>query len=224
MRLRFKFINYTFSVYFIYSNPPIFINQTKPLLMSLSPQLFAGIAAFLLLLVIISIFNKFARNRNVVMDAWSNIDVELKRRHDLIPNLVNTIKGYTIHESDTLERVVQARNAAVSVPAGDINGKIAAENVLQRSLYRVYSLQETYPDLKANTHFIGLQSTLAQIEELIERSRRYYNATVKENNIYGESFPGALFAPLLKYKHFDYFEVDEASRENVNVDFSDIRR
>lgn len=192
--------------------------------MSLSPQLFAGIAAFLLLLVIITIFNKFARNRNVVMDAWSNIDIELKRRYDLIPNLVNTVKGYAIYEGDTLEKIIQARNTAVSIPAGDINGKIAAEHLVNRGLRSVYALQETYPQLRADTQFVGLQGTMSQIEELIERSRRYYNATVRENNIYGESFPGALFAPLLKYKHFDYFEIEEAERENVVVDFKDLRR
>lgn len=192
--------------------------------MSLSPQLFAGIAAFILLLIIIRIFNKFARNRNMVMDAWSNIDIELKRRYDLIPNLLNTVKGYAIYEGDTLERVIQARNTAVSIPAGDINGKIAAEQVVQRGLRSVYALQETYPELRANSQFAGLQGSLGNIEELIERRRVYFNATVRENNIYGESFPGALFGWLLKYKHFNYFEIEESERENVKVDFKDIRK
>lgn len=187
-------------------------------------MLIAGVVIVLLLFFIINIFNKFARNRNVVKDAWSNIDVQLKRRHDLIPNIVNTVKGYAIHESGTLEKVVQARNAAVSVAPGDINGKIAAENGLQRSLRSIFALQETYPDLKANTNFLGLQNTLAEIEETLERSRRYYNASVRDNNIYGESFPGALFAGMLKFQHFDYFEADETSRENVNVDFSDLKK
>lgn len=189
----------------------------------MTPMIVAAAIVLLLLIMVVSIFNKFARNRNVVKDAWSNIDVQLKRRHDLIPNIINTVKGYAIHESGTLEKVVQARNAAVSVSPGDINGKIAAENGLQRSLRSIFALQETYPDLKANTNFLGLQNTLADIEETLERSRRYYNATVRDNNIYGESFPGALFAGMLKFQHFDYFETDEASRENVNVDFSDLK-
>jgi len=174
----------------------------------------------ILIFVLIGIFNSFARNRNVVKDAWSNIDVQLKRRHDLIPNIVNTVKGYAAHESGTLEKVIQARNAAVNVKADDINAKIAAENQLQQTLRSIFALSESYPDLKANTNFLSLQGTLSEIEESLERSRRYYNATVRDNNTYGESFPGAMFAGMFKFQHFDYFEADAASRENVVVDFS----
>jgi LemA protein len=174
----------------------------------------------ILIFVLIGIFNSFARNRNVVKDAWSNIDVQLKRRHDLIPNIVNTVKGYAAHESGTLEKVIQARNAAVNVSADDINAKIAAENQLQQSLRSIFALSESYPDLKANANFLSLQGTLAEIEESLERSRRYYNATVRDNNTYGESFPGAMFAGMFKFQHFDYFEADATSRENVVVDFS----
>lgn len=173
----------------------------------------------LLLILMVSAFNRFAKNRNVVKDAWGNIDVALKRRYDLIPNLVETVKGYATHEKETLERVVQARNAAMHVPDGDINAQIKAENQLQQSLRSIFALSESYPDLKANVGFLDLQNKLNEIEENLERSRRYYNGTVRENNTYGESLPGALFAGMLKYQHFDFFEADATSRENVKVSF-----
>ncbi|MGB5666228.1 MAG: LemA family protein [Maribacter sp.] len=171
-------------------------------------------------LFLVGIFNRFVKNRNTVNDAWSNIDVALKRRYDLIPNLVETVKGYAKHEKSTLEEVINARNAAMQVPKGDINAQIKAENQLQQSLRSIFALGEAYPDLKANVNFLDLQGKLNLIEENLERSRRYYNGTVRENNTYGESFPGVLFAGMFKYQHFDFFEVDEASRANVKVDFS----
>ncbi|NKI26737.1 LemA family protein [Arenibacter sp. 6A1] len=169
---------------------------------------------------LVSVFNRFAKNRNFVNDGWSNIDVALKRRYDLIPNLVETVKGYAKHEKSTLEAVINARNAAMQVPKGDINSQIKAENQLQQSLRSIFALGEAYPDLKANANYLDLQSKLNEIEENLERSRRYYNGTVRENNTYGESFPGVLFAGMFKYQHFDFFEADQASRQNVKVDFS----
>lgn len=173
----------------------------------------------ILAIVLIQIFNRFVRNKNVVKDAWSNIDVALRRRYDLIPNLVETVKGYAAHEKTTLENVVNARNAAMAVPSGDINEQIKAENQLQQSLRSIFALSEAYPELKANTNFLDLQQKLNEIEINLERSRRYYNGTVRENNTYGESFPGVIFAGMFNYQHFDYFETDEASRENVKVQF-----
>jgi len=174
------------------------------------------VIAFLLVIV----FNRFVKNKNVVKDAWSNIDVALKRRYDLIPNLVETVKGYAAHEKTTLESVINARNAAMAVPSDDINAKIKAENQLQQTLRSIFALGEAYPDLKANAGFLDLQQKLNEIEENLERSRRYYNGTVRENNTYGESFPGVLFAGMFGYQHFDYFETEEASRENVKVSFN----
>ena len=174
------------------------------------------VIAFLLVIV----FNRFVKNKNVVKDAWSNIDVALKRRYDLIPNLVETVKGYAAHEKATLESVINARNAAMDVPTDDINTKIKAENQLQQTLRSIFALGEAYPDLKANVGFLDLQQKLNEIEENLERSRRYYNGTVRENNTYGESFPGVLFAGMFGYQHFDYFETEEASRENVKVNFN----
>ena len=173
----------------------------------------------LIALAFVQIFNKFVRNRNVVKDGWSNIDVALKRRYDLIPNLVETVKGYAEHEKSTFENVIKARNSAMSVPSGDINAQIKAENQLQQALRSIFALSEAYPDLKANTNFLDLQQKLNEIEENLERSRRYYNGTVRENNTYGESFPGVVFAGMFNYQHFDFFETDEASRENVKVKF-----
>lgn len=170
--------------------------------------------------LLVGIFNKFAKNRNMVQDAWSNIDVALKKRHDLIPNLVNTVKGYAAHEKDTFTQVIEARNAAMAVPKGDINGQIQAENALQQTLKSLFALAEAYPNLKADTSFLNLQTQLSEIEENLERARRYYNSTVRENNTYGESFPGALFAGMFKYQHFNYFEAAAAEKENITVDFS----
>lgn len=179
----------------------------------------AGILVVLALLMI-TVYNRFVKNRNLVNDAWSNIDVALKRRYDLIPNLVETVKGYAAHEKDTFEKVIQARNQAMAVPSGDINTQIKAENQLQQTLRSLFALGEAYPDLKANTNFLQLQDKLNEIEENLERSRRYYNGTVRENNTYGESFPGVLLAGIFNYKHFDFFETTEEEGKNVTVDFS----
>lgn len=178
------------------------------------------VIVLLLGFLVMQIFNRFVKNKNMVKDAWSNIDVALKRRYDLIPNLVETVKGYATHEKSTFEEVVKARNAAMSVPSGEINAQIKAENQLQQSLRSIFALSEAYPELKANTNFLDLQDKLNMIEENLERSRRYYNGTVRENNTYGESFPGVMFAGIFDYQHFDFFETDEASRENVRVSFS----
>ena len=168
---------------------------------------------------IIGVFNRFARNRNTVKDSWSNIDVALKRRHDLIPNLVNTVKGYAKHEQETFNQVVAARNSAISAPKNDINAQIGAEKGLQQALGKLFALVEAYPELKANVNFLDLQQKLNEIEENLERMRRYYNSTVRENNIYGEGFPGVVFAGMFKYQAFDFFEAEATDRENTKVEF-----
>jgi len=186
-------------------------------------MLYYLVAAGILLLIgliAVAIFNRFVKNRNTVQDGWSNIDVALKRRYDLIPNLVETVKGYAAHEKATLEDVIKARNVAMAVPSDDINAQIKAENALQQTLRSIFALSESYPDLKANASFINLQEKLNEIEDNLERSRRYYNGTVRQNNTYGESFPAVLFSGLFGYKHFDYFEAENEARENVKVDFS----
>lgn len=174
----------------------------------------------LIAFVAIGIFNKFVSNRNRVKDAWSNIDVALKQRHDLIPNLVNTVKGYATHEQETLQQVIAARNAAVAIPTGDINKQIAAEGQLQATLGKLFALKEQYPDLKANQNFLQLQDKLGELESDLENRRRYYNGTVRANNTYGESFPGVIFAGMFGFEHFNFFEAAEHERQNVVVDFS----
>lgn len=170
--------------------------------------------------LLIGIFNRFVKNKNVVNDAWSNVDVALKRRHDLIPNLVNVVKAYATHEKETLSDIVKARNAAVAATKnGDINDRIKTENALQQMLGRLSVIVEAYPNLKANENFLDLQKQLSEVEENLERSRRYYNGTVRENNTYGESFPGVVFAGMFNYKHFDFYEIDDVERQSVTIDF-----
>ncbi len=171
-------------------------------------------------LLSVSIFNRFVKNKNRVNDAWSNVDVALKRRHDLIPNLVRVVKAYAKHEKDTLADIVKARNAAVSATQkGDINDRIQSEKKLQEMLGRLSVVVEAYPDLKANQNFLDLQHQLSEIEETLARSRRYYNGTVRENNTYGESIPGVIFAGMFNFKHFDFYQIDESERQNVSISF-----
>lgn len=177
------------------------------------------VVVVVLALLLMRIFNTFVKNKNMVKDAWSNIDVALKRRYDLIPNLVEVVKGYAKHEKETFENIVRARNNAMNIPDGDINAQIKAEGQLTQALRSVFALREAYPDLKANQNFLDLQNRLNEIEENLERSRRYYNGTVRENNTYGESVPGVIFAGMFGYHHFDFFEADAIERENVSVSF-----
>ncbi len=163
-------------------------------------------------------YNGFIQRKNLVAEAWSTIDVQLKKRYDLIPNLVETVKGYAKHESGTLEKVIAARSAAMNATTGA--EKIAAEKELNSSLRSIFILQESYPDLKANTNFLDLQNQLKAIETEIASARRYYNGTVKEFNTKIESFPSNLIAGMMKLKKAEYFEVDSAEeRQNVKVQF-----
>jgi LemA protein len=169
----------------------------------------------------ISTSNKLVRLKNKVEEAWATIDVYLKKRFDLIPNLVETVKGYSKHESETLENVVAARNlAGKAVTASE---KIAAENNLSNSLRTFLNVvSESYPDLKANTNFLDLQNQLKNIEGELEGSRRYYNGTVKSFNTYIEIFPSNIVAQRKgeDYKKRPYFELEsEEERKNVKVQF-----
>lgn len=169
---------------------------------------------------LISAYNKLVSLRNKVEEAWSGIDVQLKRRYDLIPNLVNTVKGYAAHESDTLEKVIQARNQAISVQSGQVADKAQAETVLTGALRQFFALSESYPDLKANTNFIELQRSLTDIEDNIQNSRRYYNALVRDNNTAVESFPTNLIANNFGFSKFEFFELENsAERSNPQVQF-----
>ena len=167
---------------------------------------------------VITAYNGFVRLRNTVEEAFSTMDVYLKKRYDLIPNLVETVKGYAAHEAGTLEKVVQARNFAAG--AKTIEDKIQGENMLQGTLKSLFAIAEAYPDLKANTNFLDLQKQLQRIEEDIANSRKYYNAVVKEFNIKTESFPSNIIAGIFNFTRRTMFEVnDEAEREAVKVQF-----
>lgn len=164
----------------------------------------------------VGIYNNLVRLRNGAEEAFKSIDVFLKQRYDLIPNLINTIKGYTQYESSTLEKIVALRSQAMN--AGGKDGG-AAEMALSGALKSVFALAENYPDLKANQEFLHLQETLSGLEESIQRARRYYNASVRDLNNAVEMFPGNLFASIFGFQRMEYFEVDETETKNVNVQF-----
>ncbi|MBK8043259.1 MAG: LemA family protein [Haliscomenobacter sp.] len=182
-------------------------------------MIYALIAVVVLALWGIMLFNRGVRLKNQVEEAWSGISVQLKRRYDLIPNLVNTVKGYAAHEQDTLEKVIQLRNQAQSVPAGQINDQVQAEAALSAGVRSIFALAENYPDLKANQNFLGLQQTLTEVEDHLQNARRYYNAVVRDNNNYVDGFPSMIVARMGGFKGFDFFEADEKERGNVEVKF-----
>ncbi|MFC0426824.1 LemA family protein [Chryseobacterium scophthalmum] len=166
----------------------------------------------------VSIYNRLVKLRNLVQEAWSSIDVMLKKRHDLIPNLVETVKGYATHERETLENVTKARNLAVG--ADSVEAKEAAEKNLNQAMMNLFAVAEQYPDLKANANFQQLQAELSSIENDIEKSRRYYNGTVRENNTLVESFPSNIIANMYKFEKSKFFELENiAEREVPNVKF-----
>src|SRR4051794_39834134 len=150
-------------------------------------------------------YNRLVKKRNQVDNAWSQIDVQLKRRHDLIPNLVETVKGYAKHEQGTLEKVIQARNAAVS--AQGINNQIAAENQLSGALRQLFALSEAYPDLKANTNFMSLQEELTSTENRIGFARQHYNDTAGKYNAALQRFPNNIVAGFGGFTPVGFFEV-----------------
>ena len=199
----------------------------KNLLISEGGIIAIVVIAILLVLAIavvvwwISTSNKLIRVKNKVEEAWATIDVYLKKRFDLIPNLVETVKGYTKHESETLEKVVAARNIAGKASSSE--ERIAAENNLSNSLRTfLNAVSESYPDLKANTNFLDLQNQLKGIEGELESSRRYYNGTVKTFNTLIEVFPSCIVAQRKgdEYKKRPYFELDSVEeRQNVKVSF-----
>jgi len=172
----------------------------------------------LLAIVGVAIYNGLIKLRNLVQEAWRQIDVELKRRHDLIPNLLETVKGYAAHEKGTLEGVMQARSAAMS---GGQSPAVAAQNegMLSQALGRLFAVAEAYPDLKANVNFLGLQQELSSTEDRIAAGRRYYNANVRELNTRVETVPSNLIAGLTNIRREEYFEVEGVQRDAPSVNF-----
>jgi len=171
--------------------------------------------------VIIGMYNSLIKLKNRVEEAWSDIDVQLKRRYDLIPNLVETVKGYAGHEKSTLESVTKARSQAMAAQeSGDAKQQAAAENMLSSTLKSIFALSESYPELKANTNFLELQRELSDTENKIQASRRFYNGNVQDFNTKLEVFPTNIIGNMLGFKSREYFEIeDEKERDNVKVKF-----
>jgi len=165
-------------------------------------------------------YNRFIRQRNLVQESWRQVDVELNRRHDLIPNLVETVKGYASHERQTLEAVTAARAAAAS-PGSSPAQQAQQENILQGALRQLFAVAEAYPDLKASTNFQDLQRQLAETEDRIAASRRFYNANVRALNTRVESFPSSLVAKTFNITRAEYFTAEDPEvRANPRVSFA----
>ena len=166
----------------------------------------------------VGVYNGLIKLRNLVQEAWRQIDVELTRRHDLIGNLVETVKGYAAHERGTLEDVIKARGAAMA-PGQSPGQQAASENILSQALGRLIAVAEAYPDLKANQNFMALQNELTNTEDRIASARRYYNANVRELNTRVETVPSNVIAGLFHITRAEYFEAEGEEREAVKVDF-----
>lgn len=170
-----------------------------------------------LVIFVISLYNNLVKLRNRIENAWAQIDVQLKRRWDLIPNLVETVKGYASHEKETLEAVIQARNAATS--ATGPQEQAASENMLTGALRQLFAVSEAYPDLKANQNFLELQEELTSTEGRIAFARQHYNDTVLKYNTAIQTFPAVILAGPLRFTEREYFEADDESRGTVSVEF-----
>lgn len=180
---------------------------------------------FLIILVLFIIWAIYAYNRFVTLgaratEAWADIDVQLKRRYDLIPNLVETVKGYATHEREAFENVTKARAAALGAGSSNVAAHAAAENMLTGALKSVFAIAEAYPDLKANQNFLELQRELSDTENKIQAARRFYNTNVRDLNIMTATFPSNLIANLFRFMPREYFDLDEGSAEKEPVKVS----
>lgn len=177
-----------------------------------------GIVAIILLVMFILIYNKLVRIKNLLNESWSGIDIQIKRRYDLIPNLIATVKGYSNHEANTLERVTQLRTIAMN--AISIKEKNIAEDNLSASLKSLLAVAESYPDLKASHNFANLQTELSNMEEQLQLARRYYNAVTRDYNSTIQTFPNNLVANFLQYKQQVFFETNsDLERHTPKVSF-----
>ena len=169
-----------------------------------------------LVLYLVFKYNGFVTLKNRTQEAWADIDVQLKRRYDLIPNLVNTVKGYASHESGTFEKISEARSRAMQ--AGSMSEKGEAENQLTGTLKSLFAISEAYPELKANTNFIELQRELSDTENKIMASRRFYNGNVRDFNTGVQMFPGNIIASMFKFTALEFFELEQDSAEKKPVE------
>lgn len=177
-----------------------------------------GIIVFLLIAVVAGMYNSLVRLKNRAKEAWSDIDVQLKRRHDLIPNLVETVKGYASHEKELFEKVTEARANAINAKNPKEQGE--AENMLSGTLKSLFAVAENYPDLKASQNFLELQRDLRDTEDKIQAARRFYNGNVRDLNIKIESFPANIIASIFRFKQMELFEIEEpGEKENPEVKF-----
>lgn len=181
------------------------------------PVIIGIVVVIAIICAIAGIYNNLVTLRNRIDNAWQNIDTQLQRRNDLIPNLVETVKGYAAHEKETLDAVISARNAATSASTPD--EKMAADNVLTGALRQLFAVAEAYPDLKANTNFTQLQTTLEDTENKISYARQSYNDCVLNYNNGIQTFPGNIFAGIFQFKERSGFEADAAAREVPQVKF-----
>lgn len=175
-------------------------------------------AAIVAILWLIGVYNGLIKLKNRTNEASSDIDVQLKRRYDLIPNLIETVKGYAKYEQATLEKVIQARNLAMQ-QSGNLEAKAKAENALSATLKSIFALAENYPDLKANQNFLQLQDELSDTENKIQAARRFYNGNARDFNIKIQVFPNNLIANTLGFKKYEFFEAKADEKENVKVRF-----
>ena len=175
------------------------------------------IVGILIVFWAISVYNKLIALRNRVKDQWAQIDVQLKRRFDLIPNLVETVKGYTKHESETLEAVIKARNTYVSATLPE--DQMKADGELTKAISKLFALTESYPELKANTNFQALQQELSETESKIASARQFYNDTVMVYNNKVDMVPSNIIASLFRFEKEAFFEANETERQNVQVKF-----
>ena len=181
-----------------------------------------GIVVLVVVLLVgwgLATYNRLVRQRNQVQASWAQIDVQLKRRYDLIPNLVETVKGYAAHERGTLEAVVAARSGAMAASGGAVAGRADAENMLTQALGRLFALAEAYPDLKANQNFAALQSELANTEDKIAYARQFYNSAVQTLNTTIQSVPSNLIAGIGRFRTLEFFEAAGGERGPVQVRF-----
>ena len=165
----------------------------------------------------IVIFNRLIRGRNLVREGWSGIDVQLRRRSDLIPNLVEVVKAYATHERNLFNEIAERRTSAMN--ATNVAGKAVAERELQGSLQRLLAVAEAYPDLRANQNFLTLQNQIAELEDQLQMARRYYNGTVRDYNIAIQSFPDVLIARVTGFREENFFQADAAAALNPSISF-----
>ncbi|MFA6547594.1 MAG: LemA family protein [Candidatus Magasanikbacteria bacterium] len=187
------------------------------------PILYIILAVLAIVLIwIIAVFNGLVRGKNRVDEAFSDIDVQLKRRYDLIPNLVETVKGYMTHERETLVKLTEARTSAMAVhdnSGATLAQREQAENALSSTLKSLFAVTENYPELKASQNFLQLQDEISDTENKIQASRRFYNGNVRDFNTSIQTFPTNMFAGFLKFAKYEFFQAAEGERQNVQVKF-----